>query len=115
MSTLVEFPRGVPIHSEEILSALESVAVPGYTGLLQVEISLTAAAADCVLIGVVRRQSHRADKPMSTFQALPDPQRKKPVQNVMDHLKEKLMIRSVVTAIEAHYLDGVLQKFSVQE
>lgn len=115
MSSLAEFTQGIPIPDAEIRSALESVAIPGYTGTLQLEIGLKAEAAQCVMIGVIRRQSFRPDQPAAVKQTLPDPTRKMPVQRVMDQLKAKLMIRSVVTAVEANFLDGVLQSYKVQE
>lgn len=107
--------QGIAIPTEQIRSALESVAIPGYTGTLQLEIGLSEAAAQCVMIGVIRRQSLRPDGPAATRQQLPDPQRKKPVERVMEDIKTRLFVRPVLTAVEAHYLDGVLQKFTVQE
>jgi hypothetical protein len=112
--------QGIPIPTEEIRSALESVAIPGYTGTLQLEIGLRAEAAACVMIGVIRRQSKRVDGPLhgattATRQELPDPTRKKPVDKVIDDIRGKLMIRTVLTAVEAHYADGVLQKFTIVE
>jgi hypothetical protein len=116
MSTLAEFPQGIPIPTEEIRSALESVAIPGYTGTIQLEIGLRAEAASCVMIGVIRRQSKRVDhEPVAERQMLPDPKRRKPVEKVMADLKGKLFVRTVMTAVEAHYLDGVLQKVTTSE
>lgn len=123
MSSLAEFSRGVPIPLDEIRSALESVAIPGFSGVLQLEISPAPEAAQHVMIGVIRRQTEKVEPAGDgsapgarvTRQQLPDPARKKPVQNVLDRLEGKLMIRTVVTAVEAHFLDGVLQKFTVQE
>jgi hypothetical protein len=113
MSTLAEFPQGIPIPTEEIRAALDSVAYPGFTGTVQLEIGLRAEAAQCVMIGVVRRQSHRAET--VTRQELPDPSRKKPVDKVIDQIKSRLFIRTVVTAVEAHYLNGVLQNWTHSE
>lgn len=107
--------QGIAFSDAEIRSALASVAYPGFTGVVQLDISLTPEAAACVMIGVIRRQSKKADSEESTRQMLPDPTRKKPVDKVVGDLKSKLFIRTVVTALEAHYLDGVLQKYTVQE
>jgi hypothetical protein len=107
--------QGIPIPPEEIRSALESAAIPGFTGTMQLEIGLRSEAAACVMIGVIRRQSKRADQPAATRQELPDPSRKKPVDRAMDDIRGKLFIRTVVTAVEAQYLDGVLQRFTIQE
>jgi hypothetical protein len=106
---------GIPIPAEEIRRALESVAIPGYTGTIQLDIGLRAEAAACVMIGVIRRQSRKLDDQVAVRQTLPDPTRKKPVDKVIDDLKSKLFIRTVVTAVEARYLDGVLQNFVIQE
>ena len=115
MSSLAAM-QGIPFSDAEIRSALESVAIPGYTGTLQLEIGIRPEAAACVMIGVIRRQSKRADDgPAATRQMLPDPSRKKPVEGVISDLKSKLFIRTVVTAVEARYLDGVLQNFIIQE
>ena len=117
MHGLVEVPRGIPIPVEEIRSALESVAVPGFTGVLQLEIGLTPAAASCVMIGVIRRQTSRVDaQPQQvTRQVLPDLERKKPVQKVIQDVMGKLLIRPVMTALEVHVVDGVLQKITISE
>jgi hypothetical protein len=109
-------PQGIPIPTEEIRSALESVAVPGYTGVIQVEIGVSAAAAACVTFAVIRRQSLKVDAaPTSTRQELPDPSRRKPVDKVISDIKSKLFIRSVLTAFEVHVADGVLQKITLVE
>jgi hypothetical protein len=115
MSTLAERQQGIPIPLDDIRSALESVAIPGYTGTLQLDISVGAEAAKCVMIGVIRRQTFKVDQPASVRQTLPDPARKKPVEKVLADIKARLMIRTVVTAVEAHYNDGVLQRFTVVE
>jgi hypothetical protein len=107
--------QGIPIPPEEIRSALASVAIPGYTGTLQLEIALSPEAAACVTFAVIRRQSMKVDQPAAMHQTLPDPSRKKPVDKVISDLKSKLFIRTVVTAVEAQYLDGVLLKFTIQE
>lgn len=108
--------QGIAFSEQEIRSALESVAIPGFTGTLQLEIGLRPEAAACVMIGVIRRQAKRPDDAApSTRQVLPDPTRKKPVEGVIDQIREKLFIRTVVTAVEARYLDGVLQNFMIQE
>jgi hypothetical protein len=116
MQSLAERPsRGVPFPAEEIRAALDSVAIPGYTGVLQLEIGLAPEAAEHLMIGVIRRQSMKPDQPATTKQTLPDPSRKKPVDKVIADIKSKLRIRPVLTAVEAHYLDGVLQKFTIEE
>jgi hypothetical protein len=107
--------QGIAFSDAEIRSALASVAYPGFTGVVQLDISLTPEAAACVMIGVIRRQSRKVDDQPTMRQTLPDPTRKKPVDKVIGDLKSKLFIRTVVTAVEAHYLDGVLQKFTIQE
>jgi hypothetical protein len=42
-------------------------------------------------------------------QELPDPTRKKPVEKVIQDITPKLFIRPVVMAVEARFLNGVLQ------
>lgn len=69
----------------------------------------------CVMIGVIRRQSKRVDQDPAERQTLPDPKRRMPVQKVVDDLKERMFVRTAVTAVEAQYVDGVLQKFTIQE
>jgi hypothetical protein len=120
MSILAEFPRGIPISAdkvEEIRAALQSAAYPGFTGTLQLEICPTPEAAQHVMIAVIRRQTQRADQASATSsrQLLPDLERKKPVQNVIDAIKSKLVIRTVMLAVEGYFVDGVLQKFQVAE
>jgi hypothetical protein len=107
--------QGIAFSEAEIRSALESVAIPGFTGTLQIDIGLRPEAAQYLMVGVIRRQSKRVDEPAAMRQELPDPTRKKPVDKVMDDIRSKLFIRTVVTAVEARYLDGVLQNFMIQE
>jgi hypothetical protein len=115
MSLLAEFPRGIPIPMEDIRSALESVAVPGFTGTLQLEIIVGAEAAKCVSVAVIRRQVKKVDQPATTHQVLPDPSRKKPVERVIEDIKGKLLLRSVLAALEIQVADGILQKITLVE
>jgi hypothetical protein len=110
--------QGIAFSDQEIRSALASVAYPGFTGVVQLDISLTPEAAACVMVGVIRRQSKKVDDAEAAGAArhvLPDPTRKKPVDKVLSDLKSKLFIRPVLVAVEAHYLDGVLQRVMLQE
>lgn len=110
--------QGIAFSDQEIRSALASVAYPGFTGVVQLDISLSPEAAACVMIGVIRRQSKKVDDAETAGAArhvLPDPTRKKPVDKVLSDLKSKLFIRPVLVAVEAHYLDGVLQRVTLQE
>lgn len=117
MLSLAASQQGIPIPTEEIRRALESVAIPGYTGVIQVELGVSAEAAACVTFAVIRRQTVKADQPLhsATRQELPDPSRKKPVDKVISDIKSKLFIRSVLTAFEVHVADGVLQKITLVE
>lgn len=115
MSSLAEVPQGIPIPPDEIRSALESVAIPGFTGTLQLEIALKPEAAACVMFAVIRRQSKQVPQLGTTRQVLPDPERRKPVQSVIEDLKRRLYVRPVVTAIEVHVVDGVVQKITTIE
>jgi hypothetical protein len=112
---------GIPIPAEEIRRALESVAIPGFTGSLQMELHFSDEAAEllgrCVVITVLRRETKRIgeeDAPV-TRQQLPDPTRKKPVEKVIADLKKVLMIQTVLKALEVQVVDGVLQKMTKQE
>jgi hypothetical protein len=110
--------QGIAFSADEIRSALASVAYPGFTGVVQLEIALSPEAAQFVTFAVIRRQSKKIDEQETAGavrQMLPDPSRKKPVDKVMSDLKSKLFIRPVLTAVEAHYLDGVLQRVTLQE
>lgn len=104
--------QGIPFSAEYLRSALESAAIPGFTGSMQVNIGVSEEAAKCVMFSVLRRETHRKDQQTVTRQALPDPTRKKPVDSVIDALKSKLFIRTVVMVVEAHYVDGVLQNWT---
>lgn len=106
---------GVPIPLEEVRFALDSVAVPGFTGTLQLEIGLREEAARCVRIDVVRRQVMRYEAVDGVRHTLPDPERKKPVQSAITKLEPRLIIRPVLTAVEFHLANGVLQKWTIQE
>jgi hypothetical protein len=103
-------PQGIPIPPDEIRSALMSAAIPGFTGTLQLNVYLRDDAAKCVSIGVLRREAKRADKDQAADirQTLPDPERKKPVDKVIEDIRNLLYVRTVLMAVEAHYLNGVL-------
>jgi Na+-translocating ferredoxin:NAD+ oxidoreductase RnfG subunit len=110
--------QGIAFSDQEIRSALASVAYPGFTGVVQLEIALSEEAAQFVTFAVIRRQSKKVDEQETAGavrHVLPDPSRKKPVDKVVSDLKSKLFIRPVLTAVEAHYLDGVLQRVTLQE
>jgi hypothetical protein len=113
--------QGIAFSPEEIRSALMTVAYPGFTGVVQLEIALAPEAAQHVMFAVVRRQSKKVDDADGAAasapqrQVLPDPTRKKPVDKVMSDIKSKLFIRPVLTAVEAHFADGVLMRVTLQE
>ncbi|HEY2361185.1 MAG TPA: hypothetical protein VGK36_08725 [Candidatus Angelobacter sp.] len=108
MSTLAEFPQGIPIPADEIRSALMSAAIPGFTGTLRTKFYLTPNAASCVRVDVLWDEAKRTDTPEKRKQTLPDPDRRKPVQKVIEDIENLLFVRTVLVAVEAHYLDGVL-------
>lgn len=119
MSSLAA-PQGIAIPTEEIRSALESVAIPGYNGSLQMEIHFSPEAEEllnqCVVITVVRRETNRLDQVSTgvTRQQLPDPSRKKPVDKVIADIKKVLFIQTMLKALEVQVVDGVLQKTTKQ-
>lgn len=117
MSSTSSSTRAVAIPPDEIASALRSAAVPGYTGSLHIELRLLPEAANNVMLEITRRQSQKSAD-TSTRESVPaigEHVRKKSVQNVMTKLNAKLLIRTVVLAIEAHYVDGDLKSYTVEE
>jgi hypothetical protein len=116
MSILAEIPQGIPFSADEIRSALESVAIPGYTGSIQLQVLLAPEAAKYITIAVIRRQVSRAEhESPATRQVLPDATRRKPVESVIEDIKTRLRIRTVLTALEVQVADGILQKKTIQE
>jgi hypothetical protein len=119
MTSLAVASRGVPIPVEEIHSVLRSVAVPGYTGVLQLDLWVRPEAAAYVMLGVTRRQSKSMrDEAGPTREEIPavgEHLRKKSVQRAVDGLREKLVLRTVLLAVEAHYVDGELKKVTIVE
>lgn len=114
MSSLAVASRGVPIPVDEISSALRSAAVPGYTGALQLELLVRPEAVSYVVIVVTRRQS----VPANTREEVPavgEHLRKKSVQRAVDGLRDKLILRPVLLAVEAHFVDGELKKVTIVE
>jgi hypothetical protein len=114
-SGLAAAPQGIPIPTEEIRTALESVAIPGFNGSVQMEIHFTADAEEilkqCIVVTVLRRQTKRVDEESGvTRQQLPDPTRKKPVEKVLADLKKVLFVQTVLKALDVQVVDGVLQK-----
>ena len=113
--------QGIAFSADEIRSALESVAIPGFTGSIQLEVLIAPEAAQYISIAVIRRQaSPAADGPEATThgavrQVLPDPTRKKPVESVLEAIKGKLRIRTGLTALEVHVNDGVLGRKIIQD
>jgi Na+-translocating ferredoxin:NAD+ oxidoreductase RnfG subunit len=113
--------QGIAFSEQEIRSALESVAIPGFTGSIQLEVLIAPEAAQYITIAVIRRQaSPAAEGPQdlargAVRQVLPDPTRKKPVESVIEAIKSKLRIRTGLTALEVHVNDGVLGKKIIQD
>jgi hypothetical protein len=102
--------QGIAFSDEkiaEIRHEIASSAIPGFTGTLSVIIGLTPDAVNCVTISVLRREVHNLDKPTVTQQDLPDPKRRKPVDSVIDAIRQKLIVRTGITALEVEYVDGV--------
>ena len=116
MSSHTALSRGVAIPPDEIHSALRSAAVPGFTGVLQIELLVDAEAARHVSIAIIRRQSKSVNE--TTREEVPavgDHPRKKNVQKVVDDLRSKLFLRTAILAIEAHYVDGEVRKVTTAE
>jgi hypothetical protein len=103
--------QGIPIPPDLIRSALESVAYPGYTGSMQVELMLPADIVQKVMVCVVRRQTKlmSKDEPANQRQVMPDPERKKPVEKVIADIKGLLYVRTVLLALEVNFVNGVPQ------
>jgi hypothetical protein len=110
-SSLAAVTQGIAIPPDLIRSALESVAYPGYTGTLQIELVLPADVGQRVMIAVVRRQTKlwSKDEPVNPRQVLPDPERKKPVEKVVSDIKALLYVRTVMLALEVNFVNGVPQ------
>ncbi len=115
MSSLAAASRGVPIPPEEIHAALRSVAVPGYTGSLHIELMVMPEAVSHVMIVVTRRHSAPLQESREEVPAVGDHLRKKSVQRAVDGLRDKLVLRPVLLAAEAHYVDGELKKVTIVE
>jgi hypothetical protein len=107
--------HGVPIPPEEIHAALRSVAIPGYTGTLQLSLTVSPEAARFVTIAIVRRQSQTQESTREEIPVTGEHLRKKSVQKVMDDLRGRLYLRPILMGIEAHYVDGELKKFTIIE
>lgn len=111
-----ELIHGVPIPQEEILCALRSAAVPGYTGSLQVGISVNPEAARHVMIDIIRRQSRTAaDTTREKVPVVGDHLRKNGVLLAMQDLKLRLVLRPVMVGFEAHFDNGELKRWTVSE
>jgi hypothetical protein len=114
MSSLAVGSRGVPIPVDEISSALRSVAVPGYTGALQLELVVKPEAVAHVTVVVTRRQTLNGNT-REDLPATGDHIRKKSAQRAVDGLRDELILRPVLLAAEAHYVDGELKKVTIIE
>jgi hypothetical protein len=110
-SSLAAVTQGIAIPPDEIRSALDSMAYPGFTGMLQVQLYLLDEASKFVRVAVWRAENKRTEKLQAERQVLPDPERKKPVQNVIDDIKGLLYVRTVLVALEVHYLNGVVKEW----
>lgn len=116
--------QGIPIPAQDIRSALESVAIPGFNGSLQMEINFAQFAdpkeleellSRLIVITVLRRETKRIDQesaPTVTRQQLPDPTRKKPVEKVIADVKKVLFVTTMLKALEVQIADGVVQKMT---
>ena len=107
------FLQQVPVDEMELRAVLQSAAMPGYSGSITIEIGLRAEARSYIMLGVMRRESRKPGA--GQRQMLPDPERRKPVENVIEELRPKLFVRPILRAVEAHYDNGVLTKFNIVE
>lgn len=107
----------IPIPVEGIVSSLRSAAIPGFTGIVMLEIGIKPEAAEHIHLDVLRKPTYKTDAPPEkiSIPATGDPEREGLVRKVMAALKDKLCIRTGVLAIEAHYNDGKLLKYQVVE
>jgi len=106
----------IPVDEDELRSALQAAAVPGFTGDVLVEIVLMPEIAHNVKFLVSRRQCFQAKTQQQVHeQVTPDPSRRKPVENVITQVRDKLYIRPGIYAVEAHFKDGVVTAFHVRE
>lgn len=99
---------------EEIHSALRSAAVPGYTGSLHLQLVVNPEAVSHARLLVTRRQSLSGDT-REDVPVMGDHLRKKGLQRAVDGLRDKLVLRPVLLAVEAHFVDGELKKVTITE
>jgi hypothetical protein len=104
----------IPVDETELRSALQSVAIPGYTGSICVEFGFHQAEngkSFIVAMTVLRREHRKVGATADHRQILPDPERKKPVESVLDELRPLLLVRPVRRAIEFHVDNGKILKY----
>lgn len=108
----------VRIDDAELRAALQSVAIPGYNGSLTVEIGLREVKDEFgaryiyIAMSVLRRESKRMSEPAGQRQILPDPERRKPVDKVIEAIRPKLFIRPVLRLFEVHFKNGVASDYA---
>ena len=117
ISSLNLLPQ-IPVDQAQLRAALESVAIPGYNGSVSIEIGLAPGEGNSftVVMAVCRRETKRPGSPApAERQLLPDPERKKLVQDVIDGIRTKLFVRPILQALEAQFENGRVMKFSIAE
>lgn len=109
MAILADFRGGVAFPPDQIRSAIEAAAFSRFTGTQQISIGLRPEAANLVVIEVDWKHSHMENKPSDVRVQIADPTLKKPVASVIEAISPRLFIRTMATALELKFLNGVLQ------
>lgn len=112
----------VRVDEAELRAALHSVAIPGWTGTLYVEIGLreeTEAGQQrlSVVFAVRKREAKRVNSAEgNSIQILPDVERRKPMERVLSAIRPKLLVQPVLKGLEVFVKDGCFQdNFHIQE
>lgn len=113
MSSLAATPSpGVPIPPDEIAAALRSVARPGYTGKVTLVLVVKVEALQQVYVDIRREESKIAAE-RESVPVVGDEPRKKSVQRVLNDIGRHLVLRTVMTALECHLVDGEVKKWNI--
>lgn len=110
----------IHVGESELRAALEARAVPNFTGSVDLKIGLVEVEVDgqtlyMVAITVDQEEHHAAEPEKCRRQILPDPSRKKPVDNVLSQVRPRLFIRPVLRRLTTHFKAGVVTGFKMEE
>lgn len=106
----------VPIPTEEIENALLKCAIPGTFGSVRIEITLPPQTASELHLNIVRDLVHKLNVTQEkTYPVGATNERATAVKDAVREIAHKLQVRVSHRAIVAHFNDGKISHFNLED